>query len=120
MKTAQKEADLPSITVEPSHLIDTIIGLFGKTDLAIVRGLAVSESLSSVLEFLIVLSAFRKDYPKKQESNDAASVSLADGWTKAQRAEVAEVARLAIPLVKSTRMFLKKILTSTNAQNQLG
>ncbi|KAI9610582.1 hypothetical protein H4Q26_006725 [Puccinia striiformis f. sp. tritici PST-130] len=111
MKTAQKEADLPSITVEPSHLIDTIIGLFGKTDLAIVGGLAVSESLSSVLEFLIVLSAFRKDYPKKQESNDAASVSLADGWTKAQRAEVAEVARLAIPLVKSTRMFLKKILT---------
>ncbi|POW13631.1 hypothetical protein PSTT_03621 [Puccinia striiformis] len=95
LKTAQKEADLPSITVEPSHLIDTIIGLFGKTDLAI-------------------------DYPKKQESNDAASVSLADGWTKAQRAEVAEVARLAIPLVKSTRMFLKKILTSTNAQNQLG
>ncbi|POW18562.1 hypothetical protein PSHT_05647 [Puccinia striiformis] len=48
-KIAQKEADLPSITVESSHLIDTIIGLFGKTDLAI-KGLS---------------------HPKKQESNDA-------------------------------------------------
>ncbi|KAI9608762.1 hypothetical protein H4Q26_004949 [Puccinia striiformis f. sp. tritici PST-130] len=97
LRKSQKEADLPSITVESSHLIDTIIGLFGKTDLAI-KGLS---------------------HPKKQESNDA-SVSLADGWTKAQRAAVAEVARSAIPLVKSTRMFLKKISTSTNTQNQLG
>ncbi|KAI9611642.1 hypothetical protein H4Q26_008597 [Puccinia striiformis f. sp. tritici PST-130] len=103
-KISQKEADVLSITVESSHLIDTIIGLFGKTDLAILQEewLAASESLSSVLEFLIVLSNCRKDHPKKQESSNP-SVSLADGRTKARRAEVAE-------------MFLKKISTSTNAQ----
>ncbi|KAI7960810.1 hypothetical protein MJO28_001299 [Puccinia striiformis f. sp. tritici] len=116
-KISQKEADVLSITVESSHLIDTIIGLFGKTDLAILQEewLAASESLSSVLEFLIVLSNCRKDHPKKQESSNP-SVSLADGRTKARRAEVAEVARSAVPLVKLTRMFLKKISTSTNAQ----
>ncbi|POW11259.1 hypothetical protein PSTT_05459 [Puccinia striiformis] len=83
-KISQKEADVLSITVESSHLIDTIIGLFGKTDLAILQEewLAASESLSSVLEFLIVLSNCRKDHPKKQESSNPSKISTS---TNAQR-----------------------------------
>ncbi|KAA1098578.1 hypothetical protein PGT21_036612 [Puccinia graminis f. sp. tritici] len=107
-KTSQKEAEILKITAHSGHLIDAIISLFRKSDLDFIQEewLAAADSLNGVLGFLIILA----NCPKEPNGINA---GRDDHRTNGNRAEIAEVARLAIPLVKLTRAFLDKIGNKT-------
>jgi hypothetical protein len=98
------------IVDESLDLIDQIINMLRKSDLALLQEewLVPANSLSrTVLEFMSLITN-----PTDESRLEAGLID--SGGDEKKREDIARLARSIVPLIKLTRLFLHKILTTTN------
>ncbi|KAH9465019.1 hypothetical protein Pst134EB_004510 [Puccinia striiformis f. sp. tritici] len=109
-KAIQKSLGIQTRTDNSVLFIDKIIDLISNTDLAILRGewLTVAGSLDPVLEVITNLS-------NASITPDMSLTPIEREKDQAHRERVVKVSRAIIPLIKLSRLFVKKI-SSTSTQ----